>query len=57
MAAACGADIVDWLPPHTHTQKDKQKKEFQITKQYHHYTCCSYYFKLIITTADHHEPQ
>jgi hypothetical protein len=29
MAAACAADIVDWLPPHTHTQKqtNKQTKE------------------------------
>jgi hypothetical protein len=30
MAAACGADIVDWLPPHTqnthtHTHKNKRK--------------------------------
>jgi hypothetical protein len=27
MAAACGADIVDWLPPHTHTHKKTNKRK------------------------------
>jgi hypothetical protein len=27
MAAACGVDIVDWLPPHTHTHTQTNKRK------------------------------